>query len=352
MSKKEQSRQWIIGEVTVNGTKIPIVDTKLISADRLGSYKARWGIGRMRYIVEPGLYAAGKPSAGSPVFVSANYKMSFDRLRSQLKGIDGWILVLDTKGINVWCAAGKGTFGTDELIRRIRAVNLTDVISHRKLILPQLGAPGVSAHKVREVSGFMVKYGPVRAEDIPAYLNAGRNATAKMRQVNFGFTDRAVLIPNELIQSAKYFLPAAACFFLLSGVGADIYSAERMIRYGLFSAAIFSAAYVIGITLPPLLLPWLPGKAFSVKGASVGLILAVAVGLYFIYNPESYRNVFGAAAWLFIIPAATSFTAMNFTGCSTYTSPSGVRREMRAAVPIQIVLATVGAGLWITGLFA
>ena len=75
----------------------------------------------MDYRVEPGLYAVGSPTADSPVLVSANYKMSFDRLRSALPGVDAWILVLDTKGINVWCAAGKGTFGTDELVRRIEA---------------------------------------------------------------------------------------------------------------------------------------------------------------------------------------------------------------------------------------
>ena len=84
----------------------------------------------------------GSPSPDSPVLVSANYKLSFDVLRRSLAGIDAWILVLDTKGINVWCAAGKGTFGTEELLRRIAAVRLGEVVSHRRLVLPQLGAPG------------------------------------------------------------------------------------------------------------------------------------------------------------------------------------------------------------------
>ena len=70
----------------------------------------------MHFRVEPGLYALGDPSTSSPVLVTANYKMSFDRLRSSLPGRDTWILVLDTKGINVWCAAGKGSIGTDELV--------------------------------------------------------------------------------------------------------------------------------------------------------------------------------------------------------------------------------------------
>jgi acetyl-CoA decarbonylase/synthase complex subunit gamma len=43
--------------------------------------------------------------------------------------------------------------------------------------------------------------------------------------------------------------------------------------------------------------------------------------------------------------------AMNFTGATTYTSLSGVRREMRVAVPIQAAAAGVGVVLWLIGRF-
>ena len=65
--------------------------------------------------------------------VTANYKLSFDALRSQLADLDAWILVLETNGINVWCAAGKGTFGTDELVHRIRECQLEKVVKTRNL---------------------------------------------------------------------------------------------------------------------------------------------------------------------------------------------------------------------------
>ena len=78
----------------------------------------------MHYTVEPGLYAVGKPDERSPVLVTANYKLSFDKLRNELTGRNVWILVLDTKGINVWCSAGKGTFGTMELVGRIESTGL------------------------------------------------------------------------------------------------------------------------------------------------------------------------------------------------------------------------------------
>jgi len=107
----------------------------------------RWGINRNKYRVGPGLYAVGTPGPESEVFVTANYKLTFDILRKNMTGLNVWILVLDTKGVNVWCAAGKGTFGTKELVSRIRLVSLERIVNHKRLILPQLGATGVAAHR-------------------------------------------------------------------------------------------------------------------------------------------------------------------------------------------------------------
>ncbi|MCP4229238.1 MAG: acetyl-CoA synthase subunit gamma, partial [bacterium] len=183
---------------------VPIVSTKLTNRDKLGRWKMRWRTKRNEFTVEPGLYAVGNPDENSPVTVSANYKMSFDHLRSQLSGIDAWIIVLDTKGINVWCAAGKGTFGTDELVNRIKTTGIGEIVSHRNLIVPQLGAPGISAHRVKQKSGFKVIYGPVRAEDIKNFLDAGMEATKEMRRVEFPLKDRVILGPVELVGGIKY----------------------------------------------------------------------------------------------------------------------------------------------------
>jgi acetyl-CoA decarbonylase/synthase complex subunit gamma len=48
-----------------------------------------------------------------------------------------------------------------------------------------------------------------------------------------------------------------------------------------------------------------------------------------------------------IATAFSGFLGMNFTGASTYTSLSGVRREMRWAVPLEIAVALLGLILWI-----
>jgi hypothetical protein len=343
--------RWTEGEGPTRVGPVPRVSTVLSTADRWGAWKARWAIGRMRYRMAPGLYAVGRPTPESPVFVSANYKMSFDRLRSQLGERNGWILVLDTKGINVWCAAGKGTFGTDEIVRRVETVRLGEVVSHRTLVLPQLGAPGVSAHEVRRRSGFRVVYGPVRAEDLPAFLDAGMKARPDMRRVRFPLRSRLGLVPVEIVGSARYALVIAAGFLLLSGLGRDGYSTARAARVGLPSAISFLGAVLAAAVLVPALLPWLPGRSFSLKGAALGAVWAAVVVGYGWTHPGVLGGTLGLGAWLLMIPAVASFLAMNFTGASTFTSMSGVRREMRRAVPIQVASAVLGLGLWITGRF-
>ncbi len=351
MNNEDKKKPWIEKYISTPAGEVPVVKSKLLFSDRVGIYKARWSIGREKFRVPPGLYAIGDPDDKSPVFLSANYKMSFDRLRMELGGIDGWIVVLDTKGINVWCAAGKGTFGTEEIVKRVAETGLDKVISHRKLIAPQLGAPGISAHKVKEQSGYRIVYGPVLAKDLPAFLAAGNVATPEMRLVRFTFYDRVVLIPQDYVSQLKFLFFIASGFLLLSGFGPGIYSFDRVATYGVASAVLLAVAYTIGMVFPQAFLPFIPGKSFSVKGAWVGLLAAFIIGWFLFNNTDIIQSDFGKVSWLFIIPSIVSFIAMNYTGDSTYTSLSGVLKEMKNAVPVQIISAAIGLTLWITGLF-
>ena len=341
---------WIDGTVSTEAEQVPRVRTTLDRADRLGTWKARWAVGRDAYTVAPGLYAVGEPTGDSPVLVSANYKMSFDRLRFVLAGRNAWILVIDTKGINVWCAAGKGTFGTDEIVQRVQNVALDRVVAHRWLIVPQLGAPGVAAHEVRARCGFRVFYGPVRAEDLPAFLDAGMKTTPDMRRVAFDLRDRAVLIPVELVMGMKTALLLAAVVLLLGGLGLDGYSLARVRGIGLPGAGLLLGTFLAATVLGPTLLPWLPGRAFSIKGAALGGVLVAALAAL-AGNALAPVTWFHLAAWALVVPALSSFVVMNFTGASTFTSLSGVLREMKIAIPVQIAAAGIGAALWIAGLF-
>ncbi len=326
---------------------IPKVSTQLTGADKWNNIKVRWGSKRMNYKVEPGIYAVGNPDENAIVLVSANYKLSFDTLRQELTGLDAWILVLDTRGINVWCAAGKGNFGTDELVRRIDITGLKEIVNHRKLIVPQLGAPGISAHRVKAQSGFNVIYGPVRASDIPTFLKAGMKATTQMRQVQFTLPDRARVVPIELVLGARKLFLIMLVFFLFSGLNSTGYSLNIAVSPGLRAVLVLLLAYIAGTTAAPLLLPWLPGRSFSFKGFTAG-VLFFAISFFVVLRGVSWLET---TAWFLLVSAFASFLTMNFTGASTYTSLSGVKKEMRYAVPAQITSASIGIILWLTGRF-
>ncbi|HEY3418956.1 MAG TPA: mercury methylation corrinoid protein HgcA [Methanomassiliicoccales archaeon] len=293
---------------------------------------ARIGYHRYSHLVKPGLYSLGSPGPESPVFVTANYTLSFDALRTSIKGIDGYIMVLDTKGINVWCAAGKGTFGTAEVINRVRETELSNVVTHRRLILPQLGAPGVSAHEVQKETGFRVDFGPVRAVDLPRYLEHGPDA--EMRKVKFPLKDRIVLIPVEIVQSLIIMAVAALVLFIMGG---------------LVPALMAITVVLSGTVLFPILLPWLPTRDFSSKGIVLGTIMA----LPFIANTVLTRGsdpywitaLFIVADALLIAPGV-GYLALNFTGSSTFASRTGVKREIFRYIPIMVGMFIIGGILF------
>jgi hypothetical protein len=338
---------FVTGTVSTPAGSVPQVSSELSRQDHWGAIKARWGVGRMDYAIDPGLYALGNPDRESPVLVSANYKMSFDKLRSSLPGRNLWILVLDTKGINVWCAAGKGTFGTEELVKRIEAGHLKEIVSHRLVILPQLGAPGVAAHTVKKLSGFGVRYGPIKAEDLPVYMDAGFKATSNMRLKTFPFKERAVLIPIELVETIKPTAIIVPVLFLLGGIGGPAGFWANALHDGSFAALAFLSAVIGGAVINPLLLPYLPGRAFSTKGLWLGTAVAVIMLSLQGQDLSMWAGRLGSLAWILIIPAVTAYLAMNFTGASTYTSLSGVNKEMHWALPTEIGMGGGGLLIWI-----
>ena len=307
----------------------------LTFGDIIGAWKVRWGIGRMKYTVNPGLYSFGNPNSESPVLVSANYKLTFDILRKNLSGLDCWLLILDTKGINVWCAAGKGTFGTDELISRIESVKLSEVVTHKNLILPQLGAPGINSHEIKHRTGFIVTFGPVRADDIQAYISSGNKATKEMRLVKFTFKDRLVLTPMELVPAMKMSLPILGGLFITNQFA--------KLPFGKYDIAAYAGAILTGSVITPMLLPYIPVRAFAWKGWLVGLFGTLGI----LYKSKGFAKGNGSmsAGQLLLFPALSAFLAMNFTGSSTYTSPSGVKKEMQKALPFIIGAGVVGAAV-------
>jgi CO dehydrogenase/acetyl-CoA synthase delta subunit len=295
----------------------------------------------MSYLVPPGLYALGEPAADDPVVVTANYKMSYDIVRRALTGRNVWLLVLETYGINVWCAAGKGTFGTGELVRRVDATRLGEVVTHRRLLLPILGAAGVSAPEVGRRTGFMVRYATIRADDLPMYLDKGMTTTPAMRELTFTAGERLILAPIELVAALKWGFPAALLLFLAGGGGIAGFS----IAGGVRPALALLGAVLAGSLCAPLLLPWLPTRSFAVKGAVAGLVWAAC---WTLLGRGGY-SAWTTAALFLMLPAITSFLMLNFTGSTPFTSRSGVKKEMQLALPVMVCALVAGMALLIVG---
>lgn len=311
---------------------------EMTSSNWWDHFTARMGIRRGDHRVTPGLYKLGSPTPESPVFVTANYSLSFDALRTSIKGMDAYILVLDTRGVNVWCAAGKHTFGTREMVRRIKTVNLNNIVSHRRIILPQLGAPGVAAHEVKRETGFVVEYGPVRAADLPEYLKTHR-ATPEMREVKFTLKDRLVLVPVEVTAA---WLPALIAIGLGFIIGNLPYALAAL------------TAYLCGTVLFPVLLPWLPGKDFSIKGAFLGLLAAVPFVLsVFLQQPGGswYHQVGQSIGYILAMTASVAYISLNFTGATTFTSRTGVRKEIFTYIRPMVVAFILGILSWVVFAF-
>lgn len=337
------------GDVTATPVEIAgRVSANVSRTERWEHLKCRAGAFRNDYIVAPGLYAFGEPDANADVLVSANYKLSFDSLRQELGGLNAWILVLDTKGINVWCAAGKGTFGTEELVGRIISSHLDRVVNHRRLMLPQLGAVGVKAAEVRRRTGFRVSFGPVRAADIPAYMRAGYEKTPEMGTVRFTMRDRLVLTPMELNPAVKNYYPwFAAVVLLLFGLQREGILFADAWNGALPFLLLGLAAVIAGALITPALLPYIPFRSFALKGLIAGLVAVFLATLIPVIADSQDDALLRAVTFLFF-PAVSSYIALQFTGSTTYTGMSGVKRELRIGVPLYIGVSAVSLILLLT----
>lgn len=326
---------------------MPRLRTRLGLKDLLGAVRARLGIARNQYKVNPGLYCTGTPGPRSPVLATANYKLSFDALRKELADIDAWVLVVDTRGINVWCAAGKGTFSADEVAYQAGRARLAEIVSHRELILPQFAATGVASQKLREKCGFRGIFGPLRAADIAKFLKDGKKADETMRTVTFTLGERLVLVPVEIALIWKPFVLVTLSLFVLSGIGPGFYSLDAALGRGMTAAGATVLAILAGALAAPALLPWLPGRQFWLKGVQTGGAAGFA---YLFFFPTGVSPAGNAGLWLWMA-AAASYMAMNFTGATPYTSLSGVEQEMRKGLPVQIGGALLALVLWIAAPF-
>jgi ferredoxin len=137
-----------------------------------------------------GVIEIGRPGRASPVLVTCSYRLTVERLRRALRGVDAYLLVANSRGVNVWCAATGGLLTNHDVLSALKTTGIGNLVDHRQVILPQLAATGVEARPLEAKSGWKVVWGPVYAEDIPAFLDGQVEKSAEMRQVRFPWRHR------------------------------------------------------------------------------------------------------------------------------------------------------------------
>lgn len=338
-------RHAITGQLETPIGTIKVLSTELLPIDKISNFKVRLGIGRDDYAIPPGIYAIGEPNEESDVMVTCNYKLTIDKLRTELGGLNLWILVLDTFGVNVWCAAGKGTFSTEEIIFKVKKYKLSKLVNHKTLILPQLCGPGVSAYQITKFTGFKAVFGPIYASDIKDYINNNLEARDYMRRVRFNLKDRVAVSPIEALAAIKY-LPFIYIFFVGINCFSGGYSLVGLLTDSLLNTLAYGIAIIIGSVVFPMIMPVLPFRMFSLKAGVLGVLWSLVVFVFsgiFGFN----NSILISLSNLFLFTSIISFLGFNFTGSTTFTSLSGVKKESRMAMPVIMAMFILGIILMI-----
>ena len=174
-----------------------------------------------------GLIKIGNPDRNSPVFLTCNYHLTVERVKRVLKGIDAYLLVANSRGINVWCAAAGGIFTNHNVISVLKVSGIEELVDHRNIMLPQLAATGIEADVIKKKTGWKVIWGPVYAKDIPAFIRNKLKKTPKMREVEFPLRQRIemalawafpISIISALIMIPLWHEAISALIFLVWGL--------------------------------------------------------------------------------------------------------------------------------------
>lgn len=188
-----------------------------------------------------GLRRIGKPGRSSPVLVTGNFSLTVRRLTRALWGIDAWLLVADSKGVNVWCAAGGNELTAASVASVVKTTGIELDVDHRILILPPLGAPGIRAKDLRDKTGWKVTWGPVRVRELPRFLLGDQTRSEEMKHVSYTAKERLDTALGSLFP-----------FYFIGGVGFLLLGRGLFIDYLVIGAGAFLVFF--------LACPWIPGK--------------------------------------------------------------------------------------------
>lgn len=307
--RKRKAASWDLESVRNTIVPLPIYFTLMDYARAFIS----WVFLFMRtFAIKPGLYHIGELDENAPLFVTANCYLTVFLLARRLRNKKIRLLIIDTKGINVWCSAGKGQFSANEIIEKAAKWGLLAGKGRIKMVLPKFSLSGVNLDELRK-NGIVPIIGPLYAKDVPAFLEKEKLRNQTDDVVQFGLKSRAFTALPTAIQFFYYFL------------GAYVISMGYVIPGMIWIATGLAFIY-------PLLFPWLPGKLFAVKGLFLALLVSI---LNFLIHYGSVKEQLPLTIFIF---ATSVFIALSYTGNSAVSNYTSVRKETARFLPVVVIL--------------
>lgn len=305
--------------------------------DYLKSLNSWFDAFKRTYVFEPGLYYTGShydPSA--PLLVTSNYHLTVFLVARRARAFNARLLVIDTDGINVWCAAGKEKFNNAEILKQLERYDPALFGDSKKttLILPKFGLAGVDLRALRQ-DGIRPVIGPLYAKDLPRYLDNPPYKDCDGDIVAFGLMSRVFTWLPGFVQYMYYSMILVIALMLL---GRGNIAGETI---GL--VALLATAY-------PVLFPWIPGRRFAVKGIWLAAFTSLGLGALALAGLVSLHGLIVAVLFTF---ATALFFALSYTGNSAVSNYTRVRAEIARFLPATVLLylasltANLLKGVWL-----
>ena len=123
--------------------------------------------------VEPKLYPIGEATAGSPVFVTTNFSLTYFIVSGEIEnsGASAWLLVPECEGMSVLTAWAAGKFSGASIAKFAREIELDKQVQCRDMIIPGYVAQ-ISGELEESMPGWNIIVGPQEAADLESFVKA------------------------------------------------------------------------------------------------------------------------------------------------------------------------------------
>ncbi len=285
-----------------------------------------------------GFYSFNGADADSPVLVTTDYYMTAFRVIDSIErqGIACHLLVVNGKGINVWCGSRGGHVDTDSVLAALEDFDVAEKVSHKKLILPQLIASGVSKAELAK-HGWRAEFGPVEIEDVGEFIKNGNKKTPEQSMVTFDLNHRVEENFGHLVFETALFLIMTPIFWILGFLGGPLLS------WSSYWLSIFPfvllGTYVLG-TFMALVDPKMPTTSGLVRGVITGLValvvfkmsLMVILSVPLIWTDATGLTIFGLSM----------FVGFNWGGATPFLGEDQMIRDIIVGLVGLVFLFALG----------